>query len=242
MRNSTTVAAIRARYLIGADGMHSTVREHAGIAFAGSTYDESFVLADVRLDGGAPRDEVTLYFSPAGLVVVAPLPDGMHRVVATVDEAPEQPDLAFVQALLAERGPSACAGRRPRGALGLALPRASPRGRSYHAGRVVLAGDAAHVHSPAGGQGMNTGIQDAMALADALCAALDGAGEAALAAYAAQRRPVAMQVLAIAGRLTRLATVSRWLRPLRNALLRTLAHSSAWRRQLAWRLSGLAYR
>ncbi|MBF6482245.1 FAD-dependent oxidoreductase, partial [Nocardia cyriacigeorgica] len=98
---------IRARYLIGADGMHSLVREQAGIGFDGGTYAESFTLADVRLSGGVPRDEVILYFSPAGLVVVAPLPDNMFRIVATVDEAPHDPDIAFVQRLLDERGPRA---------------------------------------------------------------------------------------------------------------------------------------
>ena len=67
---------LRAAYLVGADGMHSLVREQAGIGFTGGTYEESFVLADVRLRGGVPKDEVILYFSPDGLVVVAPLPDG----------------------------------------------------------------------------------------------------------------------------------------------------------------------
>ena len=97
---------LRARYVVGADGMHSTVRERAGIGFTGGSYGESFVLADVRLTGGVPRDEVILYFSPAGMVVVAPLPDGVHRIVATVDDAPEHPDVGYVQALLDARGPT----------------------------------------------------------------------------------------------------------------------------------------
>ena len=76
---------LRARYVVGADGMHSTVREHARIPFTGGSYGESFVLADTRLAGGVPHDEVVLYFSPAGMAVVAPLPGGVHRIVATVD-------------------------------------------------------------------------------------------------------------------------------------------------------------
>ena len=96
---------LRARYVVGADGMHSTVRQCAGIPFSGGSYGESFVLADVRLAGGVPSAEVVLYFSPAGMVVVAPLPGGVHRIVATVDDAPEQPSAAYVQALLDGRGP-----------------------------------------------------------------------------------------------------------------------------------------
>jgi len=221
--------------------MHSAVRERAGIAFSGGNYGESFVLADVRVSGGVPHDEVVLYFSPAGMVVVAPLPGGLHRIVATVDEAPSEPDVAFVQALLDARGPE----REP---VRVDAMTWSSRFRVQHrvadvyrAGRVLLAGDAAHVHSPAGGQGMNAGILDAMTLATALTRALAG-NESALDAYGAVRRPIAQQVVALADRLTRLATVRPALRALRNLVLRTLSRVPAFRRNLAWRLSGLVYR
>jgi 2-polyprenyl-6-methoxyphenol hydroxylase-like FAD-dependent oxidoreductase len=232
---------LRARYVVGADGMHSTVRESAGIPFVGASYGESFVLADVRLRGGVPHDEVILYFSPAGMVVVAPLPDGVHRVVATVDAAPEHPDADFVQALLDTRGPQQ---QRAvvEGLVWSSRFRVHHRiAESYRSGRIVLAGDAAHVHSPAGGQGMNAGILDALRLSDALVAALAG-DAAALDAYGAERRPVAQQVVALADRLTRLATVRPGLRGLRNLVLSTLARLPRFRRQLAWRLSGLVYR
>jgi 2-polyprenyl-6-methoxyphenol hydroxylase-like FAD-dependent oxidoreductase len=168
-------STLRARYVVGADGMHSVVRERSGIAFRGGSYDESFVLADVRLSGGVPSDEVILYFSPAGMVVVAPLPGGLHRIVATVDAAPEQPSVAYVQALLDARGP-----RRERAEVldviwGSRFRVHHRVADVYRANRVLLAGDAAHVHSPAGGQGMNLGILDAMGLADALVAALSRA-------------------------------------------------------------------
>ncbi|GIH75201.1 FAD-dependent oxidoreductase [Planobispora longispora] len=234
-------STVTAKYLVGADGMHSTVREQAGIGFTGGQYAESFSLADVRLTGGVPRDEVVLYFSPAGLVVVAPLPGGVHRIVSTVEDAPAAPDAAFVQALLDGRGPE-----RERAMVREVLWGSRFRihhrvADSYRAGRIVLAGDAAHVHSPAGGQGMNTGVQDATALGEALSAALKGE-EAALDAYAEARRPVAEQVVTFAGRLTRLATMSRRVRPVRNLALRALARLPRFRRALAWRLSGLVYR
>jgi len=232
---------LRARYVVGADGMHSTVRERAGIAFSGGSYGESFVLADVHLSGAVPSDEVTLYFSPAGMMVVAPLPGGVHRIVAPVDEAPEHPSADYVQTLLDTRGP-----QRERalvqGIVWGSRFRVHHRvADTYRAGRVVLAGDAAHVHSPAGGQGMNVGILDAMRLADALVRSLAG-DAAALDAYGAERRPVAQQVVAMADAITRMATVRPALRALRNLLLRALSRLPAFRGRLAWRLSGLVYR
>jgi 2-polyprenyl-6-methoxyphenol hydroxylase-like FAD-dependent oxidoreductase len=199
------------------------------------------VLADVRLTGGVPSDEVILYFSPAGMVVVAPLPGGVHRIVATVDDAPDQPNAAYVQALLDERGP-----KRARATVNELLWGSRFRVHHrladvYRAGRVLLAGDAAHVHSPAGGQGMNVGILDAARLSEALIEALAG-NMPALDAYGAERRPVARQVVALADRLTRLATVRPALRGLRNLVLSTLARLPRFRNQLAWRLSGLVYR
>lgn len=216
--------------------MHSAVRQAAGIAIAGEAYGESFVLADVRLAANAAMTEreVILFFSPAGLVVVASLPDGQHRLVATVDEAPEHPDMAFVQALLDARGPQATrAGVRE--LVWSSRFRVHHRiAERYRTGRVLLAGDAAHVHSPAGGQGMNAGILDAMALAEALTRALAG-DVAALDDHGDERRPVAQQAVALADRLTRLATAPRALRPLRSGLLSTLARLPAVRERLAWR-------
>ncbi len=233
---------VRARYLVGADGMHSFVRKWSGISFAGGSYEESFVLADVRLDSHLPADEVILYFSSAGMVVVAPLPEGVHRIVAAVDDAPEQPSAAYVQSLLDARGPLHERAVVREIVWGSRFRLHHRVADVYRAGRVLLAGDAAHVHSPAGGQGMNAGILDALNLADALTAALTQGQDAALDAYGVRRRPVAQQIVRLADRLTRLATVPPILRPLRNLLLKIIAHVPALRRRLAWQLSGLIYR
>ncbi|MGW0162675.1 FAD-dependent oxidoreductase [Mycobacterium sp. NPDC003323] len=230
---------IDAHYLLGADGLHSTVRTQAGIGFIGSTYAESFVLADVQLSGGVPADEVILYFSPAGLVVVAPLPDNRHRIVATVEKAPAEPDTAFVQGLLDERGPQ----RHPAVVEQVLW---GSRFRVHHRiadtfgqGRILLAGDAAHVHSPAGGQGMNLGIEDAVAAGETLSRVLRGEPAQLLGDYARTRRRTAQGVVALAGRLTDMATLSARRRPLRNAVMRTAGTVPAVRRALAFRLSGL---
>lgn len=230
---------VRARYLIGADGVRSTVREQSGIPFAGSTYAESFVLADVRLSGGVPADEVILYFSPAGLVVLAPLPDARYRIVATVDDAPAVPDIALVQRLLDERGPQA----RPvvvEDVLWGSRFRVHHRiADTFRNGRILLAGDAAHVHSPAGGQGMNLGIEDGVAAGECLSRVLHGESEALLDSYATQRRQVAERVVKLADRLTEMATLSARKRPIRNTVMRIAGKLPAVRRRLAVRLSGL---
>ncbi|MEU4240388.1 FAD-dependent monooxygenase [Actinoplanes sp. NPDC026619] len=226
---------VRARYLVGADGMHSTVRELSGIGFRGDRYAQSFVLADVRMDWELPGAEVQLFFAPAGLVVVAPLPGGRHRIVATLDEAPEQPTAADVQALLDVRGP-ARSPARVREIMWSSRFRVHHRlADHYRAGRIFLAGDAAHVHSPAGGQGMNTGIQDAIELAAVLA---DGSD---LDRYERTRRPVAAGVVAFTDRMTRMATLRQGpLIAARNTVLPLAGRVPAVRRRLAMRLSGLS--
>jgi 2-polyprenyl-6-methoxyphenol hydroxylase-like FAD-dependent oxidoreductase len=251
---------VTARYVVAADGMHSTIRGLAGIGFgpdapptdlsAGSSGGrsgdssggESFALADVKVDGGPPRDEVVLYFSRAGLLVWAPLPDGTVRIVAAVDDAPEHPDAAYVQALLDDRGPLRSRARVTDVVWGSRFRVRHRVADRFRAGPVLLAGDAGHVHSPAGGQGMNLGLKDALALADALTETLRSGSETALDRYAAERRPVAQSVVRFAAQLTRLATVPAPVRPIRNALLSALAHVPAFRRRLAYRLSGLDQR
>ncbi|BBZ71843.1 FAD-dependent oxidoreductase [Mycobacterium paraseoulense] len=231
---------VRARYAVGADGMHSTVRTEAGIGFAGGEFAESFTLADVRVTGEAPRDEVILFYAKDGLTVLAPLPGDIFRVVAPTADAPQLPSVQFVQALLDTRGFGA--GRTVVTELvwGSRFHIHHRVADSYRAGRLLLAGDAAHVHSPAGGQGMNLGITDAVALADALTEVLHGGPDAALDAYSAAQRRRAERVLKLTGRLTRVATLPRPLRPLRNTGMRLAAEVPAVRRQLAVRLSGLA--
>jgi 2-polyprenyl-6-methoxyphenol hydroxylase-like FAD-dependent oxidoreductase len=232
---------LRARYVVGADGMHSAVRERAGIGFAGEAYSESFVLADVRMTWPLSPDEVMLFFSPSGLVVVAPLTEGRHRIVATMDDAPEHPDGALIQSVLDTRGPTN--GRTEIHEI-LWSSRFHVHHRladHYRAGRILLAGDAAHVHSPAGGQGMNTGIQDGIALGHALTdVLLRNAGEGRLDQYERARRPVAERVVSFTDKMTRMATLrSAPGRLARNSMLGVLGRIPAFRRRLATELSGL---
>ncbi|WP_194833852.1 FAD-dependent monooxygenase [Nocardia sp. XZ_19_369] len=237
---------LRADYVIGADGMHSVVREQAGIEFAGDTYPASFVLADVRMDWPIARDEVALHLSPEGVTVVAPLPDSAeqnrYRVVATLDDAPEHPTRDDIQTVLDTRGPG--------GDIKVSEVLWSSRFRVHHrvaahyrAGRILLAGDAAHVHSPAGGQGMNTGIQDAATLGPLLARVLAGEPDTLLDTYETTRRPIALGVVAFTDRMTRMATLRpRPARTLRNLALSTLTRIPTVRTALAHRLAELPHR
>jgi 2-polyprenyl-6-methoxyphenol hydroxylase-like FAD-dependent oxidoreductase len=240
IRANGSTQSISAEWLIGCDGMHSRVREQSGIAFSGGEYEESFVLADVRMKWPLTRDEVTLFYSPKGLVVVAPLPDDRFRIVATVDEAPEAPSLEFMQAVLDARGPAANPGRIQDVAWSSRFHIHHRVAQNPRKGRVLLCGDAAHVHSPAGGQGMNTGIQDSILLAEALTRTLQDGDDRRLDAWAARRHKVASDVVVLTDRMTRMATMKSPMgQALRNLAVAFAGHIPPVRAAVAKTLSEL---
>jgi 2-polyprenyl-6-methoxyphenol hydroxylase-like FAD-dependent oxidoreductase len=187
---------VTARWLVGCDGGRSVVRKAAGIAFEGETREEvQMIVADVEVDG-LDRDAWHLWRHPEGLFALCPLPStGVFQYQARI--APGQDaglGLGNLQAI-AER-------RTGRTGIRLYEPAWSSLWRAnirlaghYRRGRVLLAGDAAHVHTPAGGQGMNTAIQDAHNLGWKLAAVANGASPALLDTYEAERRPVAAGVI-----------------------------------------------
>ncbi|MFE9533237.1 FAD-dependent monooxygenase [Streptomyces sp. NPDC006691] len=206
------VHALTARYLVGCDGIYSTVRTAAGVAFPGDSPEQLFALADVRLAPGrqtTTSDDAAFYLSEAGLLLMSPLSDGLHRLVAPVAAGTSAPGADDVERLLATRGP---AGKRQRvlEIVAASTYRAQERvAEQFRAGPVFLAGDAAHTHSPAGAQGMNTGMQDAGNLAWKLHAVLSGAApETLLDSYHRERQPVAAQLVALTSQFARIATLA----------------------------------
>ncbi|HEX6498765.1 MAG TPA: FAD-dependent monooxygenase [Micromonosporaceae bacterium] len=210
---------MRASYLVGADGVHSAVRDALGLPFPGQAVLQSIMLADVRLTD-APEDVLAVNAVGDGFAFIAPFGDGWYRVFAW-DRRRQRPDTAPVD--LAEIRDVTIR------ALGTDFGMHDPRWMSrfhsderqvprYRVGRVFLAGDAAHVHSPAGGQGMNTGIQDAVNLGWKLAAVIHGwAGDDLLDSYHAERHPVGRDVLRSSGAIIRLAMLrSRPARVARN--------------------------
>lgn len=150
-------------WLIGCDGAHSTVRHLNRQHFPGEAYPKRYLIADVVAKSSYPRDEVSFHMTHAGMLAWGPLPDGRTLISADFDQSPTIPKapstLADVQALVDVRLPERVELSNPRW-LGWYRThyRLTPH---YRHGRAFLAGDAAHIHSSVGGQGMNTGIQDA---------------------------------------------------------------------------------
>ena len=187
------------------------MRHGLGAPFAGETLDSDWMLADVHMRGYPfPDSEAAVHWHRDGVLVVFPISPGRYRLIADLPpsgaERPPAPTLERVQALVERRGPPGLVASDPVWLAGFRI-----NGRkvaSYRWGRAFLAGDAAHVHSPAGGQGMNTGMQDAINLAWKLALVVRGAcAERLLHSYSPERSRVGDRVLKAAGRLTAVGTL-----------------------------------
>jgi 2-polyprenyl-6-methoxyphenol hydroxylase-like FAD-dependent oxidoreductase len=203
---------LAAKWVAGCDGAHSTVRHLLGVPFTGRAEPNAWLLADVHVDGPLAPDEVTVYWHQKGVLVTFPIIGNRFRVIADLGLAantskPADPTLADVQRIVDERGPGGLKMSQPVWLSGFRIN--ERKVTDYRRGRVTLSGDAAHIHSPAGGQGMNTGMQDAFNLAWKLALADRGQGktEVLLDSYSRERSVVGDQVLRGAERVTTIATL-----------------------------------
>ncbi|WP_405012274.1 FAD-dependent monooxygenase [Kitasatospora sp. NBC_01539] len=207
VREGDAESSVRAVYAVGTDGVHSTVRDLLGIPFPGESVVESVMLADVRLER-EPEDALTVGAGEDGFALLAPFGDGWYRVVAW-DRNHPAPDGTPVDtdALAALMTSVLGTDHGPHDARWTSRFHSDERQvPTYRSGRVFLAGDAAHCHSPAGGQGMNTGLQDAANLGWKLVGAVRGwAPDALLDTYQTERHPVGRAVLRSSGALIRVA-------------------------------------
>jgi 2-polyprenyl-6-methoxyphenol hydroxylase-like FAD-dependent oxidoreductase len=213
---------VHADWVIGADGAHSVVRKAAGIDFPGVPRVERLLIADVCADLDCPRDAVVFFAGPTGLLGAFPLPgDNVWRLMAPATGA-DQGDPApadIVDEL--EAGLAQHAGGVVRSVAWASSFRIHRRlADAYRRGRLLLAGDAAHIHSPVGAQGLNTGIGDAENLAWKLALVVNGAHEELLDSYEAERRPIAAEVLSNTGDVTEiLGGTARMTRLIRDHVM-----------------------
>ena len=236
----------RVAYVVGCDGTRSFTRQAAGLPFPGAPNPGSVLLADLFLDG-LPMTDAYGDLSDRGMLLVFPFRDGSCRVVlydyARADLPVTEPvTLEEVRASLVRITGQDFA---PHDMTWSGRYRSESRQTpAYRSGRIFLAGDAAHTHSPAGAQGMNTGLQDAVNLGWKLAAAAAGwAPDWLLDSYQAERHPVGAAVLSLAGRQFRLNTAQTApRRALRWAVQRVVAPLPPVQARLARGYSGLAIR
>jgi 2-polyprenyl-6-methoxyphenol hydroxylase-like FAD-dependent oxidoreductase len=220
-----TSETLTADWLAGCDGAHSAVRHGLSFAFDGTTLESDWYLADGHLPALEPNDRLHIFWHRDGILAFFPIVGDRWRVVADLGPAEGRghhadPTLDEINRLLAQRGSPSFVMSDP---VWLAAFRINERKvRDYRKGRVFLAGDAAHIHSPAGGQGMNTGMQDAFNLAWKLALVIQGSARPALLdSYSPERTAVGERVLRNAGRLTELATLRNpMLQGIRNTVAR----------------------
>ena len=219
---------IRTPWLVACDGAHSTVRHQLGVEFAGKAEPDDWILADVHVAGPLATDEISLYWHERGVLAMFPMIGGRFRMIADVGPhpevaQPETPTLAQAQALLDERGPGGLVLKDPVWLSGFRIN--ERKLAHYRHGRVLFAGDAAHVHSPAGGQGMNTGMQDVCNLGWKLALVKSGrARDALLDTFDVERSEIGDRVLRNAGAMTRVATLRNPVaQSLRNHLVPLIA-------------------
>ena len=231
---------LTAAYVVGCDGAHSAVRHLLDLPFAGDEYQALFLLADIETNEQLPADELQLCPSEHGPLAIFPMSPGRRRVVATTDTRQgEAPSLDLVRQMLAQRGPA--------GIDALSLHWSSyfhihhRQAAKLRVGRMFIAGDAAHIHSPFGGQGMNTGLHDVWNLVWKLDLALSGhAGGELLDSYTSERRPVIKHVIEMTDFLTRaMATPNRFAQALRDLVIPMVSRLVPFQHAFVQRLSEL---
>ena len=242
LRAGERVEEVETDWLLGCDGAHSTVREQLGISFSGATYPELFVLADIKVAGDLDHAEAQVWLQRDGALAFFPLPEDRWRLIIT-NSPPDwhgEPSLPQCQALVDERGLERLRLVDPRWTSVFRIHRREAA--RFRKEQVFLLGDAAHIHSPVGGQGMNMGIQDAFNLAWKLSLVLrHGGNPELLDSYEAERKPVDEAVIRQTDRGTRLISLHGSVgRFVRDHLMSLLAQIPAVAEKLGEMLSGLA--
>lgn len=231
---------LTAKYVVGCDGAHSTVRHLLDLPFEGAEYNDLFLLADVQTNNILPADELQLCPNELGPVAIFPMSADRRRIVATVENLEgDTPSLELVQKILRQRGPARVEARSLNWSSYFRIHHRQVA--QLRVGRMFIAGDAAHIHSPFGGQGMNTGLHDVWNLAWKLDFSVRGrANESLLNSYTAERRPVIKQVIETTDFLTKvMGTPNKFAQALRNTLIPMVSRLAPFQHAFVQRLSEL---
>jgi 2-polyprenyl-6-methoxyphenol hydroxylase-like FAD-dependent oxidoreductase len=219
--------SIRTAYLAGCDGAHSTVRHVLQMPFEGHTLKSGWALADVHIEGAIAEDELSVFWDNEGIVAVFPMGHERFRIIidlspdAKVDEAPT---LESIQKIIDVRVKRGWKLTHPLWLTNFTIN--ERKVKDYSRGRCFLAGDAAHIHSPAGGQGMNTGMQDACNLAWKLALVLRNQAPASLLdSYNVERTAIGEEIVGNADKMTTVATLRGSVKQhVRNSIVRFLGN------------------
>lgn len=206
---------VEARYLVGCDGAHSTVRHTLGLKFEGSTFERLFYVADVRMDWDFAHDAIHVNLGDDTLTAFFPMVgDRRWRIVGTFPEGHDkEPSEILFDEIERQVTEDTALRFDIRDVTWFSVYKVHSRAvERFSSGRCFLAGDAAHIHTPAGAQGMNTGIQDAYNLAWKLAQVIKfNAGPALLETYNEERLPNARRLLATTDRFFDFAASDEWL-------------------------------
>ena len=237
-----TEERVLASYLVGCDGSRSAVRDSAGLEFFGGGYDQSWLLADVLLDCELDPEWLHCFTSKEGPIFFFPLPKQFWRIVVLREKGRDAEGEVSMEEIKEILEQSQLGHFRPRNPIWMARFGIQHR-RTEHLrkGRVFLCGDAAHVHSPAGGQGMNTGLGDAFNLGWKLARVISGkAKEELLDSYEAERMPVIDGVMRMTDQMTRLITARKGPRVWIRERVLPMVAKMGFGRKMAMRLSQLS--
>jgi len=235
---------LTAAFVVGCDGAHSAVRHLLNLPFEGAAYHDMFMLADVETNEAFPADQLQLCPNEFGPLAIFPMSATRRRIIATIpDTEGDAPSLDLVREVLRQRAPGEFEARALHWSSYFHIHHRHVAQLRH--GRIFIAGDAAHIHSPFGGQGMNTGMHDVWNLAWKLDLALRGHGnEQLLDSYSTERLPVIKHVIQITDFLTRaMATPSRFAQALRDAVIPMVSRLAPFQHAFVQRLSelGIAY-
>jgi 2-polyprenyl-6-methoxyphenol hydroxylase-like FAD-dependent oxidoreductase len=236
---------LTASLVVGCDGAHSAVRHLLNLPFEGAEYHDLFMLADIETNETLPADQLQLCPNEFGPLAIFPMNATRRRIVATVPNAEgDAPSLNLVQEMLSQRAPSGIEARALHWSSYFHIHHRNVAKLRH--GRVFIAGDAAHIHSPFGGQGMNTGLHDVWNLVWKLDLVQKGHGnEQLLDSYSTERLPVTKHVIEITDFLTKaMATPNKFVRALRDTVIPMVSRLAPFQHAFVQRLSelGIAYR